>query len=179
VNVSRLPLEDLVVFEPELISDERGWFTEMFREDLFVKYCGEYKFVQENQSWSVANVLRGLHYQVGKPQGKLIRVARGEIYDVVVDMRVNSNTFGEWCGIVLSQYNKLSLWIPPGFAHGFHVKYYDAIVSYKTTEYYSPEGDRTLLWNDPYLDIDWQLRTMPMVSEKDQRGKTFREAEKL
>ena len=136
-------------------------------------------FVQDNHSYSVQNVLRGMHYQVGHPQGKLVRVVRGEIFDVAVDLRKSSPTFGKWDGVTLSGDNFRMLWIPAGFAHGFHVLSEDAHVLYKATDFYHPDCERTLAWNDAEVNINWRLNTTPVVSDKDARGLPFREAEKF
>jgi dTDP-4-dehydrorhamnose 3,5-epimerase len=137
------------------------------------------KFVQDNHSYSMRNVVRGLHYQARNAQGKLVRVVDGEIFDVVVDLRKASPTFGQWNGVRLSGENKRMLWIPPGLAHGFRVVSQGAHVLYKATDYYAPDSERTLAWNDPELKIDWQLDGDPIVSTKDQRGVPFRDAEKF
>jgi len=136
-------------------------------------------FVQDNHSYSAQNVLRGMHYQVGHPQGKLVRVVTGEIFDVAVDMRRSSPTFGKWDGVTLSGENFLMLWIPVGLAHGFRVLSDGAHVLYKATDFYHPECERTLAWDDPEINIDWQLNTLPTVSDKDAKGVSFRDAEKF
>jgi dTDP-4-dehydrorhamnose 3,5-epimerase len=170
---------DVLILEPQVLEDERGIFMETFREGQFASAGIKALFVQENQSGSRQGVLRGLHYQIRQAQGKLVRAVTGEIFDVVVDLRRSSATFGHWVGQRLSDKNKLQLWIPAGFAHGFYVLSDWAEVVYKTTDYYAPEWERCLLWNDPALGIKWPLLKgqAPIVSEKDSRGKLLSEAE--
>ncbi len=169
----------VILIEPQVYNDERGFFLETFRVSLFKDNGINYDFVQENHSGSKKNVLRGLHYQVVKPQGKLVRVVKGEVFDVAVDLRRSSVTFGQWVSEVLSEDNKRILWIPPGFAHGFYVLSDWAEVIYKTTEYYSPEYERTIIWNDPDIGIKWPIsdNVEPILSEKDKKGKYLKEAE--
>jgi dTDP-4-dehydrorhamnose 3,5-epimerase len=166
------------ILEPRVFNDARGFFLESYNQRTMAESGIHEEFVQDNHSFSTRNVLRGLHYQVQRPQGKLIRVIVGEIFDVVVDLRESSSSFGKWEGVLLSGDNKRSLWIPPGFAHGFLVKA-DAHVLYKTTDFYDPKLERTILWNDPDLKIDWKLQETPIVSEKDQQGTSFRNAAKF
>jgi dTDP-4-dehydrorhamnose 3,5-epimerase len=173
------PLEGVFVLEPKVFGDARGFFLESYNERTLAEAGIKDHFVQDNQSFSTRNVVRGLHYQIRQTQGKLVRVILGEILDVVVDLRKSSQTFGRWSSVPLSGENKHMLWIPPGFAHGFRVVSENAHVLYKATDYYSPEAERTLAWNDPELKIDWQLASDPIVSSKDQRGTLFRDAEKF
>jgi dTDP-4-dehydrorhamnose 3,5-epimerase len=170
-------IPDLMVLEPKVFIDDRGFFFESYSERTLESLGVKCRFVQDNQSYSKANVLRGLHYQIRHPQGKLVRVVAGEIFDVGVDIRKNSSTFGKWDGAVLSAENKRILWIPPGFAHGFSVLSLSALVLYKTTDLYYPEHERTIVWNDPQLNIDWKLKGEPVVSAKDTQGRLFSNAE--
>jgi len=170
-------LPGVVILEPRVFGDERGFFLESYNEKVFVELGIAERFVQDNHSSSRKNVLRGLHYQIKQPQGKLVRVVEGEILDVAVDVRRSSPTFGGWEAVRLSGENKRMLWIPAGFAHGFRVNSETAHVLYKTTDYYAPEHERTLAWNDPDLKIDWELEGGPIVSAKDQRGVALRDAE--
>jgi dTDP-4-dehydrorhamnose 3,5-epimerase len=177
MNKMNTSLEGVFVLEPKAFGDARGFFLESYNERVMTE-LGIYKrFVQDNHSYSTRNVVRGLHYQIVHAQGKLIRVAAGEILDVVVDLRRSSRTFGQWGAVPLSGENKRMLWIPPGFAHGFRVVSEGAHVLYKATDYYAPESERTLAWNDPELKIDWQLASEPIISGKDQRGVLFRDSE--
>ena len=165
-------LGGVLVFEPTVHGDNRGFFFESYREDEFRRAAGtDRPFVQDNHSRSVRHVLRGLHYQVRQPQGKLVRVVLGEVYDVVVDLRRRSPTFGKWMGMSLSAENKRILWIPEGFAHGFLVTSDVAETVYKATDYYAPQHERSLLWNDPALAIAWPLTAAPALSAKDTAGK--------
>jgi len=173
------PLKDVLVLEPKVFGDARGFFLESYNERVLVDLGIREHFVQDNQSLSSRDVVRGLHYQIRQVQGKLVRVIVGEILDVVVDLRRSSATFGRWSAVPLSGDNKHILWIPPGFAHGFRVISENAHVLYKATDYYLPEAERTVSWSDPDLKIDWQLSADPIVSEKDQRGTSFRDAEKF
>ncbi len=170
-------LPGVFVLEPRVFGDERGFFLESYNEKTFEELGIKEHFVQDNHSSSRRNVLRGLHYQIRHAQGKLVRVVLGEILDVAVDVRRRSPTFGKWASVRLSGDNKRMLWIPPGFAHGFRVMSEQAHVLYKATDFYSPESERTLAWNDPDLRIDWALDGEPIVSAKDQRGSALREAE--
>ncbi len=173
------PLEGVFVLEPKVFGDARGFFLESYNERALADAGIKDHFVQDNQSFSIRNVVRGLHYQMRQTQGKLVRVIVGEILDVVVDLRKSSRSFGRWSAVPLSDENQHMLWIPPGFAHGFRVVSENAHVLYKATDYYSPEAERTLAWNDPELNIDWQLAGDPIISSKDQRGTLFRDAEKF
>ncbi len=171
-------IPDVLVLEPRVFGDARGFFMESYNRRAFREATGvDVEFVQDNHSKSARNVLRGLHYQVRQPQGKLVRVVAGEVYDVAVDIRRGSPTFGKWAGFTLSADSKRMAWIPPGFAHGFLVISESAEFLYKTTEYYAPEHERTLLWNDPALGIDWPLEGEPLLAAKDRSGKRLLEAE--
>lgn len=170
-------LPDVVILEPRIFGDERGFFLESYNAKVFAQLGIEEQFVQDNHSSSRRNVLRGLHYQIKQPQGKLVRVVEGEILDVAVDLRRNSRTFGKWEAVRLSGDNKRMLWIPKGFAHGFRVISEKAHVLYKATDYYAPEQERTIAWNDRDLQIDWQLEGDPTISAKDQHGVPFRDAQ--
>src|ERR1700728_5513074 len=163
-------LPGVVILEPRVFGDERGFFLESYNEKAFAEMGIDERFVQDNHSSSRRNVLRGLHYQIKHAQGKLVRVVEGEILDVAVDMRRSSPTFGGWEAVRLSGDNKRMLWIPAGFAHGFRVLSEKAHVLYKATDFYSPEHERTLAWNDSQLKINWELDGDPIVSAKDQRG---------
>ena len=170
-------LPGVVILEPRVFGDERGFFLESYNEKTFAAVGIAERFVQDNHSSSGLNVLRGLHYQIKQPQGKLVRVVEGEILDVAVDVRRSSPKFGRWEAVRLSSENKRMLWIPVGFAHGFRVISEKAQVLYKTTDYYAPQHERTLAWNDPDLKIQWELDEEPIVSAKDQRGVSLRDAE--
>ena len=170
-------LPGVFILEPRVFGDERGFFLESYNERVFTELGIEDRFLQDNYSNSRKNVLRGLHYQVKQIQGKLVRVAVGEILDVAVDLRRSSPTFGGWEAVRLSGENKRMLWIPKGFAHGFRVISEQTHVLYKATDYYAPEHERTLAWNDPDLRIKWELDGEPIVSAKDQRGVALRDAE--
>jgi len=170
-------LPEVFILEPRVFGDERGFFLESYNERVFAELGIPHHFVQDNHSRSTQNVLRGLHYQVQHTQGKLVRVVEGEILDVAVDMRRSSASFGKSVAVSLSGDSKRMLWIPHGFAHGFRVVSAEAHVLYKATDYYAPEHERTLLWSDPDLNIDWKLQGGPIVSAKDQRGVPFRHAE--
>lgn len=172
------PIPDVIVIEPRIFSDERGSFYESFNARRFEELTGtRADFVQDNHSLSHHNVLRGLHYQVQQPQGKLIHVVAGAILDVVVDLRRSSTTFGNWTSLILSSENRRQLWIPPGFAHGFVVLGEQAEVQYKVTAYWAPQHERCIRWDDPTLAIDWSLATPPILSAKDRDGVAFLEAE--
>lgn len=172
-------IPDVFIIEPKIFGDERGFFTETFRADLFENVTGSRPFVQDNHSRSVRGILRGLHYQIGRPQGKLVRVVRGAVFDVAVDLRSSSDTFGQWVGVELSEDNKRQLWVPEGFAHGFYTLTEFADFVYKCTDYYLPAQERCLLWNDPDINIDWpiQLNSSPKLSEKDNAGVLLSSAE--
>ncbi|MGD0568005.1 MAG: dTDP-4-dehydrorhamnose 3,5-epimerase [Candidatus Sulfotelmatobacter sp.] len=170
-------LPGVFALEPRVFGDERGFFFESYNQQIMAEVGIAENFVQDNHSCSSRNVLRGLHYQLKHPQGKLVRVVEGEILDVAVDMRRSSPTFGGWEAVRLSGENKRMLWIPAGFAHGFRVLSEKAHVLYKATDFYAPAHERTIFWNDPTLKIDWELDSEPTVSAKDQRGVAFRDAE--
>lgn len=179
MEVISTAIPDLLLFKPKVFGDERGFFLESFRESWFSERGISVNFVQDNHSSSSKGVLRGLHYQIQKPQGKLVRVTSGEVYDVAVDMRKSSPTFGQSVGVYLSAENKHIFWVPPGFAHGFLVLSERAEFNYKCTEYYAPEHERSLLWNDPELNINWPLKGIeqPVLSAKDQLALPLSQAE--
>lgn len=179
MKVIATPLSGILILEPRVFDDTRGFFLESYNENLMADLGIGGRFVQDNHSYSKKNVVRGLHYQICHPQGKLIRVAVGEVLDVAVDLRRNSPTFGNWHAVTLSGENFRMLWIPSGFAHGFRVISGSAHLFYKTTDFYHPECERTLAWNDPALGIDWQLDGEPIISAKDKDGTPFRDAEKF
>lgn len=177
IQVFDTQLSSVKIIEPKVFSDSRGFFLESYNERTFKSLGIHAAFVQDNHSSSQRGVLRGLHYQIRQPQGKLIRVLRGEIFDVAVDLQRSSPQFGKWTGIKLSDENRRMLWIPPTFAHGFLVLSDSAEVAYKTTDYYAPQWERSLLWNDPDLGIEWPRSGEPILSEKDKNGRRFSEAE--
>lgn len=172
-------IPDVVLLEPRVFGDERGFFFESFNQRKFADLTGcNVNFVQDNHSRSAQGVLRGLHYQIQQPQGKLVRVVAGEVFDVAVDLRRSSVTFGQWVGVTLSAHNRHQLWIPPGFAHGFLVLSASADFLYKTTDFWAPEHERCLAWDDPQLAIAWPLEGgTPIVSAKDQQGCSLAQAE--
>ncbi|OCX21836.1 dTDP-4-dehydrorhamnose 3,5-epimerase [Pseudomonas graminis] len=171
MHATPLAIPDVMAFEPKVFGDERGFFFESFNHKVFEEVLGrQVSFVQDNHSRSAKGVLRGLHYQVKQPQGKLVRVISGEVFDVAVDLRRRSPTFGQWVGLHLSAENKKQLWIPEGFAHGFVVLSEVAEFVYKTTDYWAPEHERSLAWNDPTVAIDWPLDRAPSLSGKDQQA---------
>lgn len=171
-------IPDVLIIEPKVFGDERGFFYESFNAAAFEAATGlKRQFVQDNHSKSQRGVLRGLHYQIQQPQGKLVRVVAGEVFDVAVDLRKSSPSFGRWFGTHLSAQNQHQLWIPEGFAHGFVVLSETAEFLYKTTDYYAPEHERSLLWNDPELGIEWPFDEAPQLSAKDQAGKRLSDAE--
>ena len=176
MEYKKLEIPDVVLMTPPVFGDERGFFMETFRQSEFEKNCGNYQFVQDNHSSSSKNILRGLHYQYEKPQGKLVRVVRGEVFDVAVDMRKDSITFGKWVGEYLSADNKRMLWVPSGFAHGFIVISEQAEFVYKCTDYYNPGDEYSLAWDDKKVGIDWPIGVEPILSDKDASGLTFQEA---
>lgn len=178
MNVIQTALPGVLILEPKVFGDERGFFFESFNQKTLAELAGiATPFVQDNHSRSARNVLRGLHYQIQQSQGKLVRVTAGEVYDVAVDIRKSSTTFGKWVGIRLSAENKRMMWVPPGFAHGFLVLSDYAEFLYKTTDYYAPEFERCIAWNDPDLAIDWPLDAEPQLSTKDKAGIALKEAE--
>tara|TARA_Y100001935_G_C17310006_1_gene515165 strand:- start:3329 stop:3862 length:534 start_codon:yes stop_codon:yes gene_type:complete len=166
MKVEKTKLNGLLIITPEIFEDGRGFFLESFNADRYKKAGINLDFVQDNHSRSCKGVLRGLHFQKTKPQGKLVRVVRGEVYDVAVDIRSGSPTYGQWEAIIISEENKKQVWIPPGFAHGFLVLSETADFEYKCTDYYDPSDEGSLLWNDPHLNIPWPLKN-PKLSEKD------------
>ena len=178
MKATRLSIPDVVLIEPKVFGDARGFFFESFNQKAFNEATGtHFQFVQDNHSRSGRGVLRGLHYQVEQPQGKLVRVARGRVWDVAVDIRQDSPTFGQWVGTELSEDNQHQLWVPPGFAHGFVVLSDSADFLYKTTDYYAPQHERCIAWNDAQLAIAWPYAGEPVLSAKDQAGKPLAEAE--
>ncbi len=177
MKVIATSLPGVLLLEPKVFGDARGFFMESYNKRVMSEAGITQDFVQDNHSRSAKGVLRGLHYQIRQPQGKLVRVVAGEVYDVAVDMRRSSPNFGRWTGMRISAENKLMAWIPPGFAHGFYVLSEFAEFLYKTTDYYAPEHERSLLWNDPALAIDWPLDGEPGLSEKDRLGKPLDQAE--
>ena len=178
MNIIQTELTGVLIIEPKVFGDERGFFYESFNAKAFEEATGLQKsFVQDNHSRSVKNVLRGLHYQIEHPQGKLVRVIAGEVLDVAVDIRRSSPNFGRWASVRLSAQNNRQLWIPEGFAHGFVVLSDAAEFLYKTTDYYTPSAERCISWDDPTLAINWQLQGMPTLSAKDQKGKSLEEAD--
>jgi dTDP-4-dehydrorhamnose 3,5-epimerase len=177
MKVTRASLNGVLILEPRICDDERGYFLESYNQRTMAEVGIDEHFVQDNHSFSAHNVVRGLHYQIQRPQGKLVRVAAGEILDVALDLRRNSPSFGRWEAVRLSGENHRMLWMPAGLAHGFRVVSNDAHVLYKTTDFYFPEFDRTIAWNDPYLKIDWQLDGDAIVSAKDSLGSPFHNAE--
>lgn len=178
MNVVSTQIPDVLIIEPKVFGDERGFFYESFNQRQFDAAVGkQVRFVQDNHSRSMFGVLRGLHYQLQQPQGKLVRVVAGRVLDVAVDIRRGSNYFGKWVAVELSAENKRQLWIPEGFAHGFVVLSESAEFLYKTTDYYSPEGERCIIWNDSELGIDWNLDFSPVLSKKDSIGCAFIDAE--
>ena len=177
-TVTPTAIPDVLILQPKVFGDARGFFYESFNARDFAEATGlDVSFVQDNHSKSAKGVLRGLHYQIQHPQGKLIRVVQGEVFDVVVDLRKNSATFGRWNGVHLSAENHHQLWVPPGFAHGFVVLSESAEFLYKTTDYWYPEHERSLLWNDPAVGIDWPLDGQPLLAAKDAAGKPLAQAE--
>jgi len=178
MNVIPTHISDVLIIEPRIFGDNRGFFFESYNEKSFAEKTGiSPKFVQDNHSLSTKNVLRGLHYQIQETQGKLVRVISGEVLDIAVDIRRSSPTFGQWASCLLSGENKRQFWVPEGFAHGFVVLSDSAEFLYKTTNYYAPQYDRVILWNDPDLGVDWQLKGEPILSDKDKAGKRFKEAD--
>jgi dTDP-4-dehydrorhamnose 3,5-epimerase len=178
MKVTRTEIPQVLILEPKVYRDSRGQFFEAYNRRSFREATGlDVEFVQDNESISARNVLRGLHYQIKQPQGKLVRVVAGEIYDVVVDLRRSSPTFGKWASAMLSPGVRPMIWIPQGFAHGFLVLSEQAIVNYKTTDYYAPEHERTLAWNDRSVGVLWPLEGEPIMSDKDRRGTPLGEAE--
>ena len=178
MHYEKLGIPDVVLLTPKVFGDERGFFMETFRQSEFEQHCGNYQFVQDNHSKSAHGILRGLHYQYKQPQGKLVRVTQGEVFDVAVDMRRSSSTYGQWVGARLSAENKQMLWVPPCFAHGFYVISNEAEFQYKCTDYYAPGDEVSILWSDATLAIEWPLvdEKAPLLSEKDTNGIAFERA---
>ncbi len=170
-------IPDVLILEPKIFGDERGFFFESYNKSVLERYGIRAEFVQDNHSRSAKNVLRGLHYQIKQPQGKLVRAVEGEVFDVVVDLRRSSPMFGKWVGVNLSASNKRMLWVPAGFGHGFLVLSEYAEFLYKTTDYYAPEQERCVAWNDSDIGIEWPINTEPMLSVKDRQGKSLASAE--
>lgn len=178
MKATPLAIPDVILFEPKVFGDDRGFFFESFNQAEFEDAVGRpVDFVQDNHSRSVQHVLRGLHYQIENTQGKLVRVAIGEVFDVAVDLRRSSPTFGKWVGAVLSAENKKSLWVPEGFAHGFLVLSETADFLYKTTDYYAPQHERCIIWNDSEIAVDWPVAQEPILSGKDRQGVSLAEAD--
>lgn len=177
MQATNTAIPDVLLLKPEVFSDERGFFFESYNQNVIASLGIGYQFVQDNHSRSHKNVLRGLHYQIRQPQGKLVRVIAGEVFDVAVDLRCDSPTFGKWVGVVLSAENKQMFWIPPGFAHGFLVLSDWAEFVYKATNFYAPDLERTIQWDDPDIAIAWPLTDEPVLSLKDRRGIRLRDAE--
>lgn len=178
MKATPLAIPDVVLIEPKVFGDERGFFFESFNQAQFEAAIGKpVQFVQDNHSRSAKNVLRGLHYQIRQPQGKLVRVVQGEVFDVAVDLRKSSPSFGQWVGQILSAENKRQLWVPEGFAHGFVVLSESAEFFYKTTSYWVPEFERSIAWNDPAIGVPWPLQSAPILSAKDQHAKSLATAE--
>ena len=179
MKISETRIPDVKLIEPKVFGDERGFFMETWNEKTFREAGIDATFVQDNHSRSVKNTLRGLHYQIKQPQGKLVRVTRGEVFDVAVDLRTSSPTFGQWVGEYLSEANNRMLWVPPGFAHGFLVTSQTADFQYKCTDFYAPEFERTIRWDDPALNISWGVNSVAslLLSAKDQEGKALEQAQ--
>jgi len=179
MRITQTNLPEVFLIEPKVYEDSRGFFMETYQKETFAKICNALEFIQDNHSRSIQGTLRGMHYQIDHAQGKLVRAVVGEIFDVAVDLRRSSSTFGKWVGGYLSADNKHQLWIPPGFGHGFYVLSEWAEIIYKTTDIYSPENERIILWDDPTIGIEWPLipKKEIILSEKDQEGIKFSEAE--
>ena len=178
MQFTRLAIPDVILLEPKVFGDDRGFFFESFNQKVFEEIVGKkVDFVQDNHSKSAKGVLRGLHYQIQQPQGKLVRVVAGEVFDVAVDIRKSSPTFGLWVGVILSADNKKQLWVPEGFAHGFVTLSESAEFLYKTTDYYAPVYERSILWSDPAISIDWHLNGTPSLSKKDLDAVLLKDAE--
>lgn len=178
MNIVSTDIADVLIIEPTVFRDNRGFFFESYNKNQFAQATGlEVEFVQDNHSRSQKNVLRGLHYQIRQPQGKLVRVISGDVFDVVVDIRRSSPTFGKWVGEYLTAEDKKHMWVPPGFAHGFIVLSDAAEFLYKTTDYWAPEHERCIRWNDPDLAVRWPINDRPLVSDKDENGLLFKNAE--
>ncbi|MEI6702386.1 MAG: dTDP-4-dehydrorhamnose 3,5-epimerase [Deltaproteobacteria bacterium] len=177
MKVTPTSIPSVLIIEPKVFGDDRGFFFESFNQRAFNRATGlDVNFVQDNHSRSSKGVLRGLHYQIQQPQGKLVRVVRGSVFDVTVDLRKSSPSFGQWVGMELTEDNHCQLWIPPGFAHGFYVLSDSADFLYKTTDYYAPEFECSLVWNDPTIGIVWPIDTQPIISAKDAQGMSLADA---
>ena len=181
MNVINTSIPDVKIIEPKIFGDDCGFFLETFRDDWFKENIADVTFIQDNHSKSSKGILRGMHYQLEQPQGKLVRVTSGEVYDVAIDMRKSSSSYGQWFGVLLSAENKLQLWVPAGFAHGFYVTSELAEFVYKCTDYYAPQHEVSVKWNDPALAITWPIlpNTQPSLSAKDADGLLFKEAPKF
>ena len=180
MNIIKTAVPDVIIFEPKVFGDERGFFFESFNQKAFFDAIGlNFNFVQDNHSKSSKNVLRGLHYQIEQAQGKLVRVTQGEVFDVAVDLRAASPTFSQWEGTILSAENKRQMWVPPGFAHGFLVLSDTAEFLYKTTDFYAPQHECCLKWDDETVGIKWPLQGMPILSAKDNLGLSLQDAQKF
>jgi len=181
MNYIPTKIKDVVIIEPKVFGDERGFFMETFRQDEFAKHCTSKALVQDNHSKSKQGILRGLHFQTTQTQGKLVRVTQGEVFDVAVDLRESSDTFGQWVGVLLSAENKKQLWVPEGFAHGFYVTSESAEFVYKCTDYYHPESEQSLKWDDSKVGIEWPLvnNEHPSLSAKDKDGLSFEDTHKF
>lgn len=178
MNIIPTAIPEVLLIEPTVFGDARGYFFESFNRRAFAQATGlDLNFVQDNHSRSASGVLRGLHYQIKQPQGRLVRVARGSVYDVAVDIRKSSPTFGRWVSAELNEHNHRQMWVPAGFAHGFLVTSESADYLYKTTDYYAPEHERCIAWNDPAIGISWSLKEVPQLSDKDRMGLPLAEAE--
>ena len=178
MQIVKTVIPDVLILEPKVFADDRGFFFESFNQQTFQKLTGvKAHFVQDNHSKSAANVLRGLHYQIEQAQGKLVRVTAGEVFDVVVDIRRQSATFGKWVGVLLTAENKRQMWVPPGFAHGFFVMRDDTEYLYNVTDYYAPQHERCIRWDDPAIGIEWPITQAPILSGKDQLGLALAKAE--
>ena len=178
MKITPTEIPDVLIIEPNVFGDSRGFFFESYNEKKFMQMTGlQVTFVQDNHSRSNKHVLRGLHYQIRQPQGKLVRVISGDVFDVAVDIRRSSPTFGKWVGEYLTAENKKQMWVPSGFAHGFLVLSDVAEFLYKTTDYWAPEHERCIRWNDPVLNVQWPITGDPLVSEKDEKGALFQDAE--
>jgi dTDP-4-dehydrorhamnose 3,5-epimerase len=181
MNIIKTSIPDVIIFEPKVFGDDRGFFFESFNQQKFEQATGlkNVQFVQDNHSKSAKNVLRGMHYQIEQAQGKLLRVTQGEVFDVAVDLRQSSPTFGQWVGTHLSAENKRQMWVPPGFAHGFLVLSDTAEFLYKTTDFYAPQHECSLKWDDPTVGIQWPLQGIPILSAKDELGLTLQATKKF
>ena len=179
MEIIQTDIKDVKILSPKVFGDDRGFFMETWRENDFKEWVADVDFVQDNHSKSVQGVLRGLHYQIRHPQGKLVRVTSGEVFDVAVDIRKESPDFGKWVGVVLSEENKKMFWVPPGFAHGFYVISPVAEFVYKCTDYYAPDYEKSIIWNDPAIKIQWPLveGVTPQLSVKDEQGVSLENAE--